>query len=345
MRSICAVVFCFLTGCSFSSQKKLVACDNGYVGSANISNKIEIVRKADGSTDYLWQAEGRVEQGKSCRVKYHNLWQTARFMVVEGQIEGSGKKYPVVLDTGATQAVFIKNVHIRENGLHLQPVRGQMAQLVTGICDNAKVKVGDVKFIDWPTFCIRGRMGLSLFGLTVREDDSIILGLPALRMFKYIVFDGVDKEVEFSSQESFEPQNPVAWSRYPMTVEEDLHGNAFLFVQIPIEGQTVELQLDTGSGNGLSVSEEVWNQIRPEKANVKLRKGEEYYPYIGTAKCSKAVVENLSVGDRIVKGATISVLPEGNSVLEECGGLVGMQYFSDTEIVLDFEGSFLWVKK
>lgn len=51
----------------------------------------------------------RIEQQQISRIKYHNLWNTARFMVVEGSFEGSSKKYPVILDTGASQALFIKS--------------------------------------------------------------------------------------------------------------------------------------------------------------------------------------------------------------------------------------------
>jgi hypothetical protein len=47
------------------------------------------------------------------------------------------------------------------------------------------------------------------------------------------------------------------WTQYPFEIEEDLGGNVFLFVKIPIAGEEIELQLDTGSGRGLAITEEL----------------------------------------------------------------------------------------
>ena len=187
-----------------------------------------------------------------------------------------------------------------------------------------------------------------LFGLSIAKDDSkddsIIVGLPALREFKYIVFDNIRKEVEFSNNELFEPRQLELWEQYSFSIEEDFHGNAFLFVKIPIAGEETELQLDTGSGRGLAVAEELWEVMRQRIQDVKLRKGKDLYPYIGWLVCKRAVIPKLEVGDRTVRNAKISVFPNDSLLLEECQGLLGMQYFRDTVIVLDFERNLMWVK-
>jgi len=51
----------------------------------------------------------------------------------------------------------------------------------------------------------------------------------------------------------------------------------------------------------------------------------------------------LQVGDRTVKNAMISVLPDDSPLLDRCPGLIGMQFFRDTIVVLDFQRNLMWV--
>jgi hypothetical protein len=69
------------------------------------------------------------------------------------------------------------------------------------------------------------------------------------------------------------------------------------------------------------------------------------YPYIGRLKCRTAAIPEFEFAGRIIKNANVSVFPDDSILLEECGGLLGMQYFRDTVIVLDFEQELLWVRK
>jgi hypothetical protein len=134
------------------------------------------------------------------------------------------------------------------------------------------------------------------------------------------------------------------WEQYPFSIEEDFHGNAFLFVNIPISGEEIELQLDTGSGRGLAIAEELWQGIREKIQDVKLRKTRDLYPYMGQLVCKRGVIPKLEVGRRTVKNAEISIFPDDSPIVEECQGFLGMQYFQDTIMVLDFERSLMWVK-
>jgi hypothetical protein len=50
------------------------------------------------------------------------------------------------------------------------------------------------------------------------------------------------------------------------------------------------------------------------------------------------------VGNRTVRNAKISVFPNDSPIVEHCFGMLGMQYFEDTVMVLDFEKELMWVK-
>ena len=309
---------------------------------------IEIIQRSDGTRDYFWEIDSQIKQEKPCRVRYHQLYSSTRFMVVEGKLGNEGKKYPVVLDTGTSQPIFVNTTHVLDNKLPIYPMGPNKANLSgynLGLCHLPELQIGNVTLLNWPTLYLEQHMKLDLLGLSIAKDDFIIVGLPALREFKYIVFDNVRKKVEFShNKKLFEPKDPQLWNQYPFSIEEDFHGNAFLFVKIPIAGEEIELQLDTGSGRGLAIGEELWEGMRGKIHNAKTRKARDLYLYLGMLSCKRSVIQKLKVGQRIVKNAQISIFPNDSLLLEECQGLLGMQYFQDTVLVLDFQGNQMWVK-
>ncbi len=225
---------------------------------------------------------------------------------------------------------------------------------IIGRCLLQLLRIGDIQIVDWPSLYLENRKPVKFLGitlpLTAASDDAwgennIILGLPLLRQFKYIEFDSVNKEVKFSYSRMFEPPQQ-GWDSYHLFIEEDFHGNAYLFVRIPVAGVEVELQLDTGSGRGLVVGENLWCQIQnsaTDTRDIKLKQSKDFYPYIGRFNCRRGVAAELKLGQRNVKNAEISVFADDCPLLADCEGMIGMQYFQDTVIVLDFERSLLWV--
>ncbi len=279
-----------------------------------------------------------------CRIKYHSSYSENRWMVVEGQI-GSGRKYPVILDTGASVALFVNDIHIIANRLPINPVEsGGDDSAGWGRCRLRQLRIGRVRLHDWPCFYREQHTEVQLFGLPLAKGKAMIAGLPVLRSFRYVMFDSVGREVELSAGQAFEPERSDAWARYPLRIEEDPGGNVFLFVSIPIAGQVAELQLDTGSGRGLAISEELWEAMGHGIGRIKLRRGEDIYPYMGSLSCRKTMLATLEVGERTVSDAGISVFPNNSPLMDCCSGLLGMQYFQDTVVVLDFDRDLMWVK-
>jgi hypothetical protein len=310
----------------------------------DVVGPIQIVQLDDGM-ELRSETAGRVEQGSHCRVKYHGLYKTAGFMVVEGKI--GENRYPVILDTGATQPVFVKDIHVLDNKLAIYPAGTHdtgLADYGLGFCYVPQLQIGQTKLMDLAGFYLERRMEIKVFGVAIAKDDSIILGLPALRQFKYVMFDSVGKEVEFSDDEQFEPTQPQRWQRWPFLIVEDFYGNAVMLVEIEIAGETVQLQLDTGSGEGLAIGEELWEKLRKRMPDVRLKKGVELYPYIGQLQCRQGTIKQLEMGDRVVKKASVSVFPDDSPLVSDCAGMMGMQYFRDTVVVVDFERELMWVK-
>jgi len=312
---------------------------------------IEVITRNDGRRDYFWEIKSRIEQAEPCRVKYHRLYSTRRFMVVEGRIGNGGKNYPVVLDTGASQSIFIKDIHVLDNQLSIYPMQTGTRGLNgydLGLCHLPELQIGNAALVDWPCLYLQRHLKPKFFGLSIAQDNikdnSIIVGLPALQAFKYVMFDNIRKEAEFSYNESFEPGDLNLWEKYPFSIKEDARGNAFLFVNIPVFREEIELQLDTGSGRGLAIRQELWEKMREKIRNVKLKNGRDLYPYIGRLPCKRGIIAKLEMGKRTVNNAEISVFPNTSPLVENCQGLLGMQYFQDTVMVLDFENKLMWIK-
>lgn len=349
LRAIFVIVACLSLGCSIHPVQMVVVNGERLEDRADI----RLIRPNDKehSTEDIrngnWNNGGQLSedsgQGSRCFVRYHPSYSQNHWMVVEGTL-GNGRKYPVVLDTGATPGLFVNDIHILENNLAIYPLNRNNNSVGWGICHLPGLRIGKVTFADWPCFYREQHTEITVFGLGVKKGNAIIAGLPALRRFKYIVFDSVNKEVEFSLEKTFEPGRSDLWVQYAFVIEEGFGGNAFLFVNIPIAGEETELQLDTGSGKGLAISQELWEEIRGRIRNVKLRKSTDMYPYIGRLACRQGAVAKLEVGNRIVRNAEISVFPDDSLLMEKCRGLLGMQYFRDTVIVLDFERNLMWVK-
>jgi len=324
-------------GCSLHPVRTVV------VSAGRLQERADVPRLGDD-----WGSEGQMAQaaqGRSiCRVKYHPSYRQNRWMVVEGTL-GEDRTYPVVLDTGASPALFVNDIHVVDNGLAIHPLdAGGTSSGVGGICVLPRLQIGDIVLLNWSCFYAQQHPETQVFGLTIARDQAIVAGVPALRKFRYIAFDSINQEVEFSLRETFDAGRPDAWSQYAFVIEEDLAGNAYLFVEIPIAGEPLRLQLDTGSGRGLAVAEELWERIRPRVAHTPLRATKELYPYLGCLDCKRGVVPRLSVGDRFVTQAQVSVFPDDSPLLEQAAGLLGMQYFQDTILVLDFQRHRMWVR-
>lgn len=297
-----------------------------------------------GNRDSTSQIDGNTEQHDPFRIKYHPSYSANRWMAVEGKL-GNGRKYPVVLDTGASIALFVNDIHIIENKLVIYPLKSHnVDSFGWGMCYLPELHLGQVTLANWPCFYREQHTEVQLLGLPLAKGKAIIAGLAALRRFKYISFDSIRKEVEFSLERVFNSMRLDSWAQYSFAIEEDLGGNAFLFVKIPIAGEETELQLDTGSGRGLAITEELWERMCKKIRHVKLKKGRDLYPYIGWLVCKQGVVPKLEVGNRIVKNAKMSVFPNDSPIVDQCSGLLGMQYFQNTIMVLDFERNLMWVK-
>ncbi len=341
-------VLSMLAGCSIRPVQTVM------VGGGNLQSRKDVPLICDnagiyeeiraGNWNHGGQIAGDIKDTGVCRVKYHTSFKRNHWMAVEGTMD-NGRKYPVVLDTGASPGLFVNDIHIVQNKLAIHPLSpGKANGSQWGICYLPRLSIRKIVLMNWPCFYREQHLELQVFGLAIARDNAVIAGVPALRRFSYIAFDGVNKEVEFSLKKAFECDEPHLWAEYPFLIEEDLGGNARLLVKIPIAGYETSLLLDTGSGTGLAISEDMWKRISHRIQRDKMSKAEDLYPYLGRLPCKRAVVRQLSLGNRLFEQTRISIFPNDSPLLGRCDALLGMQYFRESVVVLDFERSVIWIK-
>ncbi len=345
---------CLLPGCSIQPLQVVLVKGKSLEGRAGIRlidpnngpYSIKVTRDDNGSRHYKFRIDADIKQENRWRIKYHWLYYPlTHIAVVEGQV-GSGRKYPVMLDSGgALPVILVHDIHVLENKLAIYPFQTNKGHRGSwGLCHLPKLHIGEMTLVNWPCMYREKHAELQVFGLPIAHDEMIIVGLPVLRRFKYIVFDNTRKEVEFSAKEVFEPDKPELWGQYPFSIEVDSDNNAFLFVKIPIAGEEMELQLDTGSGGGLLIREELWDKIGEKIHSPKLKDGTSF-SFCGRLSCKKGAIKKIQVGHRIVKNAIIEVFPSDCPLFgKRDQELLGMQCFRDTVMVLDFERNLMWVK-
>jgi len=284
-----------------------------------------------------WDSSIKVTEGikceNICQMKYYHSDNRNHWIMVEGNF-GNNKKYPVVLDTGSPTAFIINGVHVIENKLVINSSEVNDIFLHQKTCYIPEFDIGKVKLFNWNSFYTKS---------SVIKDNIILVGVPVLQKFNYIVFDNIKKKVEFSVEKDFECNQSDLWFQYPFVIEE-VGDNAFLFVKIPIAGEIIELQLDTGNGGGLALTEKLWDQIQKRIQVIKLEETKELYPYFGCFNCKHGIISNLNIGNMVINYAKVSVFPNDSSLMIGCQGMLGMQYFSDSVFVLDFKHNLMWIK-
>jgi len=346
---ILLILILFASGCSSvlvytgslkdRENVRLIDPENGPIS-------VEEIAISDTETDYQANYSGfSIELDQPCRVKYYrtfgfigyqNIW-------VTGQLP-NGNRYPVLIDSGFHSYLETNDIVILENDLAIYPLEMQNSSKGTfdGVCHLPEFHIGEMKLINPPCEYSTLHWERRLLGLPLRKEKNFFLGLKLLGIFQYVLLDGVEKEVEFSLNNPFEPDKPEEWTTYDFVIKEDEYGTERMMIDIPIAGNSMPLFFDTGSGAGLLLSAERWEAISDKVIVKKFKNSKKNNSWIGWFKCRKAIVSKLDILGRTIKNAEVLILPE-NSPLK-VKGLLGMEYFQDTVMVLDFERKLLWIK-
>jgi len=282
-----------------------------------------------------------IDLKEPCKIKYKPLSGNSCKATVTGRL-GKNYKCSVLIDTGTPLLSMLSYNVVKDNNLSFYPIKGQSPS--GGFCYLPYLKLGDATIRDIPCVYMNRQWGLRFFGIPVNKTRTILFGLQLMREFRYILFDSVHRELTLSAKQSFMPLKDDQWLQYPFKIKDEINRNLRLLVDIPIEGNTYHLALDTGSYAGLQVDRKFFDKLS-ESIKLTVKKQKFKYPIYqeGWVDCQVVVLPELNFCHRDIKNAQIVILPD--DMAYKYSNFVGMQYFKDTVLVLDFERELMWVKK
>ena len=182
---------------------------------------------------------------------------------------------------------------------------------------------------------------LRLLGLPLYRDRMVILGLDFVRAFSYVRFDNTRRQVVFSPHDSFAPDDPSQWDSVPFVLEK-VQGNLRMMVDISLGSRAAHVQFDTGGAKpGLLLRDDVWQDLGGAVG----KKGRQATYQFGWLPCRRVVVPELSVGPLTLRDRKAAVLAQDGPFLEGMQGILSLDYFKKTDVVLDFQQNRIWIRK
>ena len=297
----------------------------------------EIISREPNRVDVKWEKTDIYLKGR-CRVK---MRENSPNVQVLAEVN-NGKSYPVVIDSGFTKYLSVTDTVVLDAGLKIYRIDG-LGKKVGGLCHLEQLKIGTLTIVHPACEYWLAHYERRVLGHTTWEEKKIYLGLGLMKEFSYILIDNVTREVEFAANNSFNPQDSNQWHQYPMTIEHDEKQNARLIVDIPLVGQPRRIKLDTGAAPGLILTESIWAKV---SAGLHLRHQEKdrlATPLSGWLPSKKITVEQLTLGNIPINDARIHVIADDTPYGQD-NFTLGMDFFRETVIVLDFERNLLWVR-
>jgi hypothetical protein len=297
----------------------------------------EIISQETNRVNVKWEKTQIHHQGR-CRVKMReNSSNTQVFAEVD-----NGKIYPLVIDSGATTYLAANDSLVLDASLEIFPIY-ELGKNIGGLCHLKQLKIGTLTIVHPACEYWLAHYERRVLGHTIWQEKKFNLGLDLMKEFSYILIDNVTREVEFAANTLFNPKDPNKWHQYPMTIGQDEKPNSGLIVDIPFTGQLQHMKLDTGAGPGLILTENIWTTISKDLQISHQKKERLATPLSGWLPCKMIAVEQLIIGNITINDATILVIADDNPYGQDEFTL-GMGYFKETVIALDFECNLLWIK-
>ena len=304
---------------------------------AKVGDKTYTLIRRDNATIFLAKPE---------RVKYEWLrYEFADTIAVRATLP-NGRSYVVYLDTGFGGYLAVNDLIVREAGLPIYPMGKDAASRgFTGMCYLPWIEIGKMGIVNPPCDYLQVHWELQFIGIPLWQEKWVIMGLRLLREFPYIAFDNVRQEVVFSPEGPFEPTDPGNWSRFPFQIAQDKTGKLRITVHMPVAGKVRAVDFDTCGGDALLVRPGAWREIATRVKADAPTDGQFASAQLGWLPCKRTVARDLEVASLRFATARVQILPEDSPYASGIDCQIGMGFFKDTVVVIDFEDRWLWVKR
>jgi hypothetical protein len=258
---------------------------------------------------------------------------------VAGRLKNSAP-YRIVLDTGYPDDMAVQGIHIRDNSLRYSPYATHAGELFDGTCFVPELNVGGVSikntFAEYSDRQVCGKMlGIPFY----REPPKILIGLNLLRRFQYIRLDNITNSYCISN-DPFVADDAQDWTPLAFTFSGPSGVDCRrLRMQLPVAGGKLQCEFDTGYPGGLIVRDTQWKTLAPSVARTSLRPSKLRMFGRPVYDCRRGTIRQLDAGGLLFHDVDVVVVSRDCPV----GCLIGLQFFKNRLIVLDFGRNVLWV--
>jgi hypothetical protein len=282
---------------------------------------------------------------QSFSVKY-DAWQfrlTGRILV---PIDMSGCKRSAIVDTGFSGHVYMNDLMVESCNLAVFPLNTNPATgSAVGLCDIPALRLGPMVLAHPPCLYEQMQWQFRVLGIPLYRHKIVLLGLDFMRPFSYVLLDNTRHTIAFSPRAAFEPDKPSDWLRLPFALEK-VDDNLRMMMDFPVGGNKVRVEFDTGGARpGLTLREAAWTRVASSVRARATGAGHcQSYQY-GPTPCRKYSIPQLNVGRMELKDAAVDVLPDSHPLLKDLDGILSLDYFRTTVVVMDFKKSLIWIRQ
>ncbi len=265
------------------------------------------------------------------------------FSRVSARIQlGDRHKYWALMDTGCPMALYVNDAVVRDCGLVVFPL-GEHTETgcPVGICEVPALRIGQATVTNPPCWYEQRQWEFRVFGRPLYRDRTVLLGLRFIRVFPYVLFDNAGREAVFGLYDAFEPNDPSEWVSLPFVLE-DVGGGPRMMVDIFVGERKTHVEFDTGGAKpGLILRENVWRELGGAAGTP----GRHASYQFGWLACRRVVVPELRVGPLTLQDRKADVLAHDSPLMESFEGILSLDYFKRTTVVLDFRKNLIWIRR
>ena len=255
---------------------------------------------------------------------------------------GEGRKYWALVDTGYPDSLYLNDGVIRDCDLAVLPL-GEHSETASaqGLCEVPVLRIGHATVTHPPCWYEQSQWQFRLLGLPLYRDRMVLIGLRFMQAFPYVLFDNARREVVFSPYDEFEPDDPSQWTSFPFVLEE-AGGELRMVVELSLGSRDARVEFDTGGARpGLVLRDDVWQDVDGPDGTAARHPSYQF----GWVPCRRVVVPELRIGPVVLKDRKAAIVTQDGPLLEEIEGILSLDYFKRTSVVLDFKQKRIWIKR
>jgi hypothetical protein len=255
---------------------------------------------------------------------------------------GEGRRYWGLLDSGNPGGLYVNDAVVRDRGLAILPLGKNLETGCSeGVCEVPVLQIGSATVTNPSCRYEQRQWQFRVLRQPLYGHRAVLIGMEVMRLFSYIRFDNVRHKAVFGLQDAFAPDDPSEWVSMPFVLER-VNGGSRVMIDIFLGEHRARVLFDTGGARpGLILRDSVWQNVGGAAGTA----GRHASFQFGWLPCRRVVIPDVRLGPLILHDRRANVLAQNGPFLKDFDGILSLDYFRKTTVVLDFRRSLIWVRR